>query len=172
MPKYSVGEVLDIIKNLTPAEKIDLKRQLENILHESGQVNVADAAPKQLQSFGNVSISGSSNNLDASQVGENANIAKGGTQAVSQDANLQEALNLLAQLQQLIANSNALNPIEKATFEVPVKTAAAELKKPNPDQSMIDQAIAALKKGFAGIEELAEPVARVALLVAKAWAVL
>jgi hypothetical protein len=172
MPKYSVGEVLDIIRDLTLAEKIDLKSELENILSGSEQAGSAEAVPKQLQSFGDVTISGSSNNLDASQVGGNANIAKGGTQAVSQDANLQEALSLLAQLKQAIANSSALNPIEKATFAVPVSTAAAELQKPKPDPSIVDQAIAALKKGFAGIEELAEPVTRVAILVAKAWAVL
>jgi hypothetical protein len=171
MPKYSVGEVLDIIKSLTPEERLSLQSDLNNMLSDMTEPVSAQTA-RQSQSFGSISLSGSGNIFGANQVGENANIDQARTQQITQSSELQEALNLLVQLSQAIANSKALNPIEKATFEVPVKTATAELQKPKPDQSIVDQAIAALKKGLSGIEELAEPVTRVAILVAKAWIML
>ncbi|MFZ4677282.1 MAG: hypothetical protein ACOYM4_16590, partial [Nodosilinea sp.] len=55
-----------------------------------------------------------------------------------------------------------------ATAKVPIATVAEELKKDKPDKDLIDQSVEALRKGLAGVETLAEPVMRVAALVAKA----
>ena len=89
------------------------------------------------------------------------------TQVTNTD--LQSALAAIAQLKQNIAASADLNPIEKATAEVPIKMLESELQKPQPDKSLVDQAISALKKGLDGVVSLAEPVTKVATLVAKAW---
>ena len=83
---------------------------------------------------------------------------------------LQTAMAAIAQLKQQIAASSDLKPIAKATVEVPIKRLAAELQKSLPDNSWVEQAIAALKKGRGGVITLAEPVTKVAILVAKARA--
>jgi len=125
----------------------------------------------QSQSFGNITISGSGNAFAANQAGGNIDSSQTTNPSNLQNADLQTLLEALKQLKQDILATDALNPIEKATAEVPVNMLEAELKKPQPDKSLIDQAIASLKKGLAGVEALAEPVIRVASLVAKVWMV-
>jgi hypothetical protein len=83
-------------------------------------------------------------------------------------ASAQALLHALTVLQQQILNSADLNTVEKATAKVPIATVAEELKKDKPDKDLIDQSVEALRKGLAGVETLAEPVMRVAALVAKA----
>ncbi len=125
--------------------------------------------PAQSQSFGNVTISGGGTNFAVTQAGGNVTLNQTSAQSSSGNADLQAALDAIAQLKQLISTSADLNPIERATVEVPAKMLEAELQKPQPDKSIVDQAIAALKKGLDGVVTLAEPVATVAALVAKAW---
>jgi hypothetical protein len=172
MATYSVSEVLEIIKNLAPEEKVELKSHLPSLLDSIVSSATPQTLRTQSQSIGNVSINGNSNAFGANLVGGDATITQTSTQATVQNTTLQEVLSLLAKLKQDIAHSNRLNPIEKATIEVSIKMAEAELQKSQPDKSLVDQAIAAFRKGIAGIEELAEPVMRVSSLIAKAWAVL
>lgn len=126
-------------------------------------------AAAQFPSFGNISISGNGANFAVSQAGGDVSLNQASTQTTGGSADLQTALAAIAQLKQAISTSPDLNPIEKATVEVPIKMLEAELQKPQPDKSMVDQAIAAVKKGLDGVITLAEPVAKVAALVAKAW---
>lgn len=126
-------------------------------------------APKQSQSFGNISIGGGGTNFAVTQSGGDVKLNQSSSQTTGSNADRQAALDAIAQLKQLISTSSDLNPIEKATVEVPAKILEAELQKPQPDKSIVDQAIAALKKGLDGVITLAEPVAKVAALVAQAW---
>lgn len=125
-------------------------------------------AASQSQSFGNISISGSGTNFAVTQAGKDVSLNQTSTQTTGSSADFQSALNAIAQLKHAIANSPDLNPIEKATAEVPTKMLAAELQKPQPDKSVVEQAIAALQKGLDGVVTLAAPVAQVVTLVAKA----
>ncbi|WP_413168063.1 hypothetical protein ACL6C3_15220 [Capilliphycus salinus ALCB114379] len=68
-----------------------------------------------------------------------------------------------------IAQTEALNPVEKASVEVPIKIIETELQKPQPNKTSIDQAVALLKKGLESVETLAEPVMKVAAILAKVW---
>jgi hypothetical protein len=170
MAKYSVSEVLDIIKNLTAEEKLELQQSLPTVLGtmDTG-VKTGDSHS---QNIGGINIGNSNSDIAFNQQqadrGSSANQSR--TQARLENFDAQEALALLSKLQQDITASNALNPIEKKTLEVPLQTIEGELNKPKPDKSLVEQSIAALKKGLSGVAELAEPVLKLAPLVAKVWA--
>ncbi|EKU99220.1 hypothetical protein Lepto7375DRAFT_1239 [Leptolyngbya sp. PCC 7375] len=169
MPKYTVEEVLEIIHGLSPEEKTSLKTQLSTLL------DVASAASTVQQSRsmtvgGDFQIGGTDVTVEMSQQQTVGSHSPGNT---AEEANTTQTLiQALNVLHQQVLDSSELNPIEKATAEVPLKTAAEELQKEQPDKSLIDQSIAALKKGLEGVETLAEPVMKVAALVSKAWIVL
>ncbi len=168
MPKYSVREVLDIIKSLTADERQALKQQLPDVMDAAAN----PVAHDQSQTISGISIRGSSG-VEMSQIHaeEASGIIPSKTQATIQNTSLPAALELLKQLKLDVAESKALNPVEKKTVEVPIEALETELKKPKPDRSLIAQAVEALKKGLAGIETLAGPVMKVANLIANAWVI-
>jgi hypothetical protein len=124
---------------------------------------------RQSQSIGNITISGNNNPFAATQAGRDVTINQSSDRTQVTNTRLQAALAAVAQLKQAIASSPDLNPIEKATVEVPAKMLESELQKPQPDKSLVELAIAALKKEMDRVATLAEPVTKVATLVAKAW---
>jgi hypothetical protein len=170
MPKYSVGEVLEIIKNLTDEEKLELQQSLSSVL--GSIATAAKPMESHSQNIEGITIGSGNSGIDFNQLqadrGSNVNQSK--IQARLQNVDVQEALTLLSKLKQDIATSNALNPIEKKTLEVPLQTIEGELNKPKPDKNLVEQSIAALKKGLTGVVELAEPALKLAPLVAKVWA--
>ena len=122
-------------------------------------------------SIGNISITGNSNapNIiqgDGNTVSQNINHSA----AASSDA-LQAAIAALAQLKQDVESTDALNTYEKEETEFRIKKIEAELQKAEPNKSLVDQVVAALKKGLDGVVILAEPVGKVVNLIAKAWMV-
>lgn len=164
MPKYTVDDVLEIIGSLSPEEKAILQARLSPVLEAP-----APSTTQQTRSMtvgGNFQVSGSGVTVDMSQQQRVGHTTAG---AHPGDADTTQALlQALSELQQQVLKAGSLNPIEKATAKVPIETMAAELKKEKPDKDLIDQSVEALRKGLAGVETLAEPVMRVAGLVAKA----
>lgn len=128
----------------------------ENIKHQS-------------QSVGNISVSGSNNPFAVTQAGRDVNLKQSNTQALVENSDLQTALEAIAKLKQDIAATDALNLVEKKQTELIATMLEEEIQKPKPDKSIIDQTIAALKKGLEGVITLAGLVTKVAELVAKAW---
>jgi hypothetical protein len=165
MPKYTVDDVLEIIRDLSPEEKASLKAQLATVL-EAGSVSSATQQTQSLAVGGNFQVGGRGNVADFSQRQTVGNTAP--ELGTEEAASAQALLHALTVLQQQILNSADLNTVEKATAKVPIATVAEELKKDKPDKDLIDQSVEALRKGLAGVETLAEPVMRVAALVAKA----
>ncbi len=172
MPKYSVSEVLEILKNLTPQEKLELQQHLPSVLANAGAT--PQLVESHSQNIEGVNIGNSNSNIDFNQIlaDRGSNVSHNRTQTTVENVDLQAALGQLEKLKQDIASTNALNLIEKKVVEVPIKIVEEELKKPKPDKNLVDEAIATLQKGLAGVEALASPVMRVASLVAKAWVVL
>lgn len=166
MPQYTVDEVLEIISSLSPEEKAILKARLSPALEATPPAASPAQQNRSMTVGGSFQVSGSGVTVDMSQqqqVGHTTAAAHPG------DADSTQALlQALSQLQQQVLKSGDLNPIEKATAKVPIETMAAELKQEKPDKDLIDQSVEALRKGLAGVETLAEPVMRVAGLVAKA----
>lgn len=170
MPKYTVTEVLDIIKNLTIEEKQELQSSLPSVLGIATSPTATQPIQDSSQKMQGFTISESSSvNFSQEQLYGEGTISKPTTSVQMQNADLQEALTLLEKLKQDINNSNSLTSIDKKTAEVPLQIVEEELKKPKPNKGLIDDAIQALKKGLTGILELAEPVAKVSQLIAKAW---
>jgi len=165
MPKYSLEEVLDIIGTLSPEEKSLLQARLSSVLTSSP----TGGGSIQSQSLGDISISGGGNAFSNSQSGGNSDLTQSANQASVENADLQEALKLLEKLKHDVSSNTYLNAVEKATVEVPIKVVEDELKKPEPDKDLIDQAISSLQKGLQGVMVLAEPAAKVAALVGRAW---
>ena len=124
--------------------------------------------PSQSQSIGNVTISGSNNPFNAIQASGNVTLNQSQTQTKAANPNLQAAVAALSQLKQAIALSTALDDTDKAMAAIPIQKLETELQKPQPDQAVTDKMIATLKKTLDGVAALAEPVTKVAMLVAKA----
>ena len=133
--------------------------------------SVADppSQPAQSQSIGNITIGGSNNPFNAVQAGGNVTISQTQTQTTVNNPELQAALEAVGQLKQAIAATDTIDETDKAMAAIPVQKLEAELQKPQPDRSVVDKMVATLKKTLDGAITLAEPVAKVATLVAKAW---
>jgi len=180
MPKYSVEEVIDIIRSLTAEEKATLTAELPTFL-DLAIDPLPPSAPVQTQSQTrsmsvgrDFKVGGTGATVDFSQVqtGGNQAIVTPGSAASTQVIELQAILDEFAGLKRAILQSDRLNPVQRATAEVPLQIVQTELQKPKPDRSLVGQAIATLKQGLEGIQSLAEPTLKVAELVAKAWLVL
>jgi hypothetical protein len=170
MFKLTVEQVLESIAALTSDEKAELQVKLPTVL----SLETASSIPQsgQSQSFRDISMTGEGHDFSATQANRDVILPQRTTQASKQNTDLQEAISVLEQLKQDVNKSNTLNQIEKVTVEVPIQVIEAELKKQEPDKSLVDQAIVSLKKGLEGVQTLAEPVMKVAALIAKAWVVL
>lgn len=125
--------------------------------------------PAQSQSIGNITIGGSHNPFNAVQSGGDVTIDQSVTRTQSASADLQAALTALGSLKQAIAATSALDETEKAMVAIPLQKLEAELQQPQPNRDIVDRTISTLKKALDGVITLAEPVTKVATLVAKAW---
>ena len=124
--------------------------------------------PAQSQSISNITISGNNNPFNAVQAGGDVTISQSQTQTQVTNPALQAALEAISNLKQAVAASDQLDEMDKETAAIPMKRLEAELQKPQPDRSTVDKAIAMLKKALDGVMLLADPVTKVATLVAKA----
>ncbi|GGA30834.1 hypothetical protein [Okeania sp. KiyG1] len=103
----------------------------------------------QSQSFGNITFSGKGNNFNPiNSVSGDVNINQSRTEIIGQntESELASALAALTELKQEIAATNSLNSIQKQQAEIPVKMIETELQKSQPNKSLIDEAVEALKK--------------------------
>lgn len=171
MPKYSVSEVLDIIKTLTPAEKLELQSRLSEVITPVPS-GTDQPSQRQSQTFGNVNIGGSGIAADFGQkqvIGGNMTSPQNVVQA--EGSGLQDVWSLLTSLKQGIDNSSTLDPLQKAMADEQIKVIEVELKKTEPDKGLVSRTISTLKQGLEGVLTLAEPVVKVANLIAKAWGI-
>lgn len=173
MPKYSVDEVLDIIKTLTQEEKNSLKAQLPAVLGNPETSSNSPSGQSQTNSVSGVNFGSGSNafNFAPQQAGRDATSAVNINQPLKQGVELEEVLGLLARLRQKIRQSEILDPLVKAGAEAQVERVEAEIKKPEPDKGLVGRTVATLKQGLEGIQTLAGPTTAVASLVAKAWGI-
>ena len=171
MANYSVDEVLNIIKSFNSEEKKDLQLRLASFLEQIAPLP-SQTKESQSQSFGGLAFGGSGNNTSFDinqQIGGKSNFNSTNTSAKTalQNTDLREALAILNRLKQDIADSPALNSVQKATADVPLKIIEEEASKPKPDKDTIDQSIDSLKKGLNETVGLAEPLVKLASLLAK-----
>ncbi|MEM8810475.1 MAG: hypothetical protein AAGF01_31070 [Cyanobacteria bacterium P01_G01_bin.38] len=170
MPKYSVDEVLDIVKSLTADEQVALRSRLPDVWAQ--QPVPIPPKVQQSQSFGNISV-GSSSSFDINQLSTDSPIDLSRTTTQMSGLNpsdVQAALALLTQIKQGLSSTDSLNRVEQKNAESTIELVEEEIQKDSPDRGLIEQAVEALSKGLAGVEKLAAPTMRVAKLVATAMA--
>lgn len=168
MPKYTVDEVLDIIKSLTAEEKTALQSQL-SVMLATGSTSNLQAQTQQSQSFGNITM-GDSNEFKAEQFSAEGSVNISETNANIQGgkADIKEAFELLSFMKQELSQTDKLNALEKKDAQSKIEFVEEELKKSKPDKDLITQAVNALEKGLKGVEKLIEPTIKVAKLVGSA----
>ena len=128
----------------------------------------SQAPPAQSQSIGNVTISGSQNPFSAVQAGGNVTVDWSQTQTQA-NPDVQQVLVAVRELNRAIANSDELDETEKAMAAIPVQKLKAELQKPEPNPSVVEKMVTMIQKTLEGAIALANPVATLATLAAKAW---
>ena len=173
MPKYTVGEVLEIIEGLTDEEKLELKHQLPRVLGAESIPPAFHASQDSSQAIRGINISGSSNvEVSQSQTNSGSSMSQSGFSSELKNGSLQDAFSCLDALKQDIDRNEHLNLVDKQVVSIPIQIVTEELKKSKPDKGLVDQALETLKKGLKGAQELAEPVATLSKIIAKAWIVL
>lgn len=169
MPKYTIEDVLDIIKTFTTEEKKTLQNHLSAILEyiDLPGIKLPTARNQQSQSFGNVTLS-SGNTFDANQIAAegSVNLAHSTNKDKFVKPEVQEALYLLQTLKQGIANTEKLNILEKKNAEATISVVEEELAKPKPDKSLLSQAGKALEVCCKSVAEFAEPALSIANIIA------
>lgn len=123
--------------------------------------------PAQSQSFGNVTISGSNNPFNAVQAGQDVTISQNQTQASATTPDLQALVEAVGELRGAIARSSEVDDTEKAMAEIPLKKMEEEAQKSQPSRPTLGKMMAMLQKTLDGAAELADPIMKVAALVAK-----
>jgi hypothetical protein len=177
---FESGRTLIDLNAISEVDKPQIKyrpRSKTLAMSSTNEPNKAMTSPQekpqssgQSQSFNNFNISGSHNPFNPiNYANEKVSINQSYTQITGQNSEVEAPLNELENMKQEIAKTELLNPIEKATVEVPIKVIETELQKPQPNKTSVDQAIALLKKGLEGVETLDEPVMKVAAILAKVW---
>lgn len=160
----------------TPVLKHRKRRPVPAVAEPSAQVQPAPAAIADplargplSQSIGNITIRGNNNPVNAINSAGQVTLDQSMTHSTVTNPELQSALIALGNLKQAIATTDAIDETEKAMVAIPLQKLETELQKPQPERSVVDKAIATLKKMLDGVIVLAEPVTTVAALVAKAW---
>ena len=166
MPKYTVGEVLDIIKDLNTEEKSELQRKLPDALGDTPMANSSSVESPSQVIQGN-HFNGNSD-TSITQTNEQNHISPSKTETTNQN-DLQEIVSILKQLKQDITTSNALNSIENKSLEIPLQTIEGELQKSNPDKSLVKQSFDVLNKGLTAAASLVEPLKKLISLADKLW---
>ena len=169
MPKYTVEDILEIVKTFTPEEKTALQNQLPALLNslDLPTIKLPTAKNQQAQSFGNVTL-GSGNTFDANQISAegSVNLARSTNKGEFVKKEIQEAFNLLQTLKQEVANTEKLNKLEKKNVEATISVVEEELAKPKPDKNLLTQAGNALGVCCKNVAEFAEPALAIANIIA------
>ena len=166
MPKYTVEDVLEIVKTFTPEEKTALQTQLATALNSTAGITPS-SRNQQSQSFGNVTL-GSGNTFDANQIAAegSVNLARSTNKGEFVKKEIQEAFDLLQTLKQQVANTEKLNKLEKKNVEATISVVEEELAKPKPDKNLLTQAGNALGICCKNVAEFAEPALAIANIIA------
>jgi RNA-binding protein YhbY len=167
MPKYTVEDVLEIIKTLTSEEKKSLATQLPTVLNSRSTEVKPPSRNQQSQSFGNIAI-GNSSAFDVNQIAAEGSVNLGQEPVTSEEiqAEIKKALDLVELIKQEVDKTDQLNKLEKKNAEASISVIEEELKKPKPDKNLLTQAGNVLGACVKGAAEFAEPTMTLAALIA------
>lgn len=166
MLKLTLEQVVEGIKALSESDKDELQKFLPELLESSMASRKSGSSQSVNVKLRDVTLSGNQAafNLQPS-------IASGDVSNSSVISPKEELIEHLRKLQLLIQSSGELSELERIGAESQIEQAIDEVRKDNPDKSLIGQTISALKQGLKGVQELAGPTASVASIIAKAWGI-
>lgn len=170
MLKLTIEQILSSVEILTSAEQEQLVDRLPAILGKNIPTNQHDKQ-SMINTVDNVRLSGGNAafNYQPSQAGGDVNVAANFAQQESSEQ--QELLRALLNLKEAIRNTQDLPELSKIGAETQLAQLATEAQKENPDKTLIERTVSALKQGLQGVKELAGPVITVSAVVAKAWGI-
>lgn len=164
-----------LIESLTAVEKSELLAKLTELLRTDNTNNsdLLRAGQNQSNTLSNITIRDGNFNFTPNQSqGGNVNITSHLSQDSSQNKQeVEEVMEALTHLKQAIDQDDQMNPLVKDGAKGQIEKLEAELKKKEPDKSLVGHLVTTLKKGLEGVLTLAEPTMKVAALVAKAWGI-
>lgn len=128
---------------------------------------IAEPQPRaqQSQSIGNVTISGNHNPFNVIQARSHVSLEQSSS---SSNRDLRAALDLLVNLKQEIAVTDALSTFAKRDSELKITMLQDELQKPNPDQDFVNEVVNALKQELGRVLPVTSLLRQVAERLAKA----
>ncbi|EDX83375.1 hypothetical protein S7335_555 [Synechococcus sp. PCC 7335] len=159
--------------SLTSSERNELLAALTDLLCTTSSDS---SASRQVQSN---SVSGltfgegnSAFNFSPIQSQEgNVSVSPNFNQASTQNAETRQVIEALADFKQTILENKEINPLLQDMAREKVEKLEEELKKTEPDKSLVKHTITTLRKGLEGVLTLAEPTMKVASLIAKVWGI-
>jgi len=161
-----------LIESLTASEKSELLARLTELLTTNNS-DLLRIGQNQSNTLSNVNIRDGNLNFTPSQSqGGSVNISSHLSQDSSENKQeVQEVMEALTHLKQAIDQDDQMNPLVKDGAKGQIEKLEAELKKKEPDKSLVEHLVKTLQKGLEGVLTLAEPTMKVAVLVARAWGI-
>lgn len=181
MPKYTVKEVVDIIKGLSNEEKSELKAQLPEALEETDENGQKSNEGQSVsQSFGDVQVDmgGESSNFGISNVQNQAGdesetaVATGQSEATaSKEESLEEALEIIQMLKREVGESEEIDESDKREAQGNLERVEAEIQKPEPNREQVESTLDRLKQKLEKVGSFASPIINLSSLIAKVIAI-
>jgi hypothetical protein len=168
----SSGYATPVLKNRRRRSASTPKQLTDQALPSEAVTRMVTEPPTrtvQSQSFGNITISGSNSPFSPINTTGAVTLNQTSTQSYGGNSDLEAALELLAKLKQDVSATDELATLAKRETDFRITVLQEELKKPQPDRSLVNDVVEALKQGLNGVLTLAAPVSQVATLLAKAW---
>lgn len=162
-----------VVVSLTVSEKSELLDALTDLLGVTSS-DPSTSGQSQSNTVSGVTFGEGNSAFSFSPVQSqrgNVSVSPNFTQTSTQNAEVKQVIEALAHLKQAILQNEEINPLVKDGAKVQVEQLEEELKKPEPDKSLVGHTIATLKKGLEGVLTLAEPTMKVASLLAKVWGI-
>lgn len=162
-----------VVASLTASEKSKLLASLTDLLRVTGS-DPSTSGQSQSNKVSEVTFGEGNSAFNFSPVQSqrgNVSVSPHFNQTSAQNAEVQQVVEALAHLKQTILQNEEINPLVKDGAKVQVEKLEEELKKHEPDKSLLGHTITTLKKGLEGVLILAEPTMKVASLLAKVWGI-
>ena len=163
-----------IVTSMSAKEKSELLVQLSELFGNTEQLS-ASSSQHQENTLSGISFSSGNNNaLNFSPIqnqGGNAETSYKLNQALDFGIDSQKLFEALAELKAKIYQDKTLNLSLKSSAEQQVDKLKEELKRTNPDPTLVERTVTLLKQGLEGVMTLSEPTVKVASLIAKLYGI-
>jgi hypothetical protein len=160
-----------VLDMLSISEKSELLVELTKILGSSNK-NLSTSGQIQSNALDNIYFGDGTNSFNFAPIqNQDGNIkaSSSSNQSVTHNLELSQIIEAIDQLKSAVIQNQDINPLVKDGAKDKIEKIEAEVKKPDPNKSFIQNTIKTLKQGLEGVLSLTEPTAKLASLLSKAW---